>query len=492
MATSVVHPDRIRSLTPDGIEPGRGTYVLYWMQRAQRAERNDALEHAARLANEHDVPLVVGFGLTADYPEATRRHYRFMLEGLSQTAAALQRRHIGVAVRLGDPPGVIEELARGAVLVVTDRAYERHLVEWRSSVARSVGVPLIQVEADVVVPVDVASDHHEYAARTIRKKLTSRIEEYAGELRATAVDRHATDVPRSDAELAGADDDRIDWILDHLGLPPEGSGDEHVLLRGGTSQARAHLDTFLASGGGSSGVGGYADRDPDPLAPAVSHLSPYLHFGQISPVFVVRAVRSTRRRGEDRDAFVEELVVRRELAINHVRHESDYDSYSALPEWARETLAEHRDDERDHVYTSHELEEGRTHDPAWNACMAEMRATGYLHNHLRMYWAKQVIGWTNTPEHAFRTLLELNNRYFLDGRDPNSFANVAWAFGLHDRAFGEREVTGKVRPMTSGGLDRKFDVDAWLADVRSRLGDAAVDGPNGEALDASARTGAGS
>jgi len=198
----------------------------------------------------------------------------------------------------------------------------------------------------------------------------------------------------------------------------------------------------------------------------VSMLSPYLHFGQISPVEVVRKVRSAASGSQaDEDAFVEELVVRRELAANFVHFTDDYDRTSCLPGWARETLDEHRDDVRPHRYGRSRLEAADTHDDAWNAAMREMVTTGTMHNTMRMYWAKKILHWTDTPEHGYRLTLELNNRYFLDGRDANSFANVGWCHGLHDRAWQEREVFGKVRIMKRSGLDRKFDVERYVAAV---------------------------
>jgi deoxyribodipyrimidine photo-lyase len=471
MATSLVHPDRVRFLRREDAEPAPGRYVLYWMQRAQRSQHNDALEHAARLANEHAVPLLVCFGLVDDYPEATARHYRFMLDGLAETSRALERRGIGLTIRRGAPAGVAAQLAREAVLVVTDRGYERHLVGWRRDLVASVTCPVIQVEADVVVPVEAASDHREYAARTIRPRIQRRLDAFVEELATTSLDHQMADAPSSEVDLGD-----VDGVLRQLGFDASEADDPHVSLRGGTAHARTHLRAFL-----DDGLRGYADRRPDPLDPKVSQLSPYFHFGQVSPVAVLLEVRAAGAPEADVAAFTEELVVRRELAVNYVRYEPDYDAYRALPEWARASLDEHRDDVRDPSYTATELEQGRTHDQAWNAAMAEMRATGYLHNHLRMYWGKQVLRWASSPEHAFRTLLELNDRYLLDGRDPSSFANVAWVLGLHDQAFAERPVTGKTRPMTRRGLDRKFDVLAWLTDVRSRLGDAAVDGPDGEA-----------
>jgi len=468
MPTSLIHRDRILALSDPDAEPATGRYVLYWMQRAQRAQHNDALEHASRLANQHAVPLLVCFGLTGDYPEATSRHYRFMLEGLAETARALEARGIGFTIRRGAPSEVAVDLAGDAVLVVTDRAYERHLVAWREALVEAVTRPVIQVESDVVVPVEVTSDHREYAARTIRPKIRARLDDFVEGLSTTSLDHALADAPPSDVDLGD-----VDAVLQQLGCDPTQVGDDpHVFLRGGTSQARSRLRHFI-----HDSLTGYADRRPDPLHSKVSHLSPYLHLGQVSPVAVLVEVRAAGAPEADVDAFTEELVVRRELAANYVRYEPDYDAYHALPDWARVTLDEHRHDEREYRYSATELEGGRTHDQAWNAAMAELRATGYLHNHLRMYWGKQVLRWASSPEHAFRTVLELNDRYSLDGRDPSSFANVAWVFGLHDQAFAERSVTGKTRPMTRSGLERKFDVPAWLADVRSRLGHAAVDGP---------------
>lgn len=455
MATSIVHDDRVVRLD-DGRDPDPdGGHVLYWMQRAQRAQHNDALEHAVRLANAHDVGLHVVFGLTPEYPQASSRHFRFLLQGLAETGRTLARRGIPFGVRRGHPPQVAADAAHGAVAVVVDRAYQRHLVGWRAELVGEVACPVWQVEADVVVPVDVASDDREYAARTIRGALLDRLDEYAVDLDTTPLQRTGEPLPGlelTDTEVLLADLDLDD------GMAPG-------ILTGGTAQGLAHLGGFL-----DEGLGGYGERDPDPVAPSVSYLSAYLHYGQVSPVEALLRTRDADGADQDRGAFVEELVTRRELAVNYVRFTDDYDAFSALPQWARTTLTEHADDEREHVYTAAEMEQGRTHDRAWNACMAQIREEGYLHNHLRMYWGKQVVRWTNTPQYAFRVLLDLNNRYFLDGRDCSSYANVAWVFGLHDRPYGEREVTGKIRPMTRSGLERKLDVDAYVAMVEDRLG----------------------
>ena len=212
----------------------------------------------------------------------------------------------------------------------------------------------------------------------------------------------------------------------------------------------------------------YADRT-DILNSKASCLSPYLHFGQISPLDIALKIKSSRgHQVEQKEAFLEELLVRRELAINFVHFEKEYDNLDCLPDWAAKTLDAHENDEREYHYTATELEAAKTHDPAWNAAMIEMKQRGYLHNHLRMYWGKKIIEWTNTTGHAYRTTLELNNRYFLDGRDPNSYANVLWLFGLHDRAHQERPIFGKVRYMSFDGLKRKFDVSSYVDHVSTK------------------------
>ena len=209
----------------------------------------------------------------------------------------------------------------------------------------------------------------------------------------------------------------------------------------------------------------YADERAEPAREQVSFLSAYLHFGQISPVEIALAVARSKKKQESRATYLEELIVRRELAMNFVEYEPNYDRYACLPQWARRTLDEHRGDSRPHRYGQNPLTEAKTHDPYWNAAMREMRVTGYMHNHMRMYWGKKILEWSPSPEQGFATALALNNRYFLCGRDANSYANVAWCFGLHDRPWPERPIFGKVRSMTAAGLERKIDIDGYLKRV---------------------------
>ncbi len=455
VATSTIQPERITEHRDT--DPRPGDYVLYWMQASVRSHVNHALEYAIQEANRLEQRLLVGFGLTAHYPEASARHYRFLLEGLADVASALRQRNVKFVVRKGDPAEVAVELAGDASSVVTDRGYLRHQQGWRRELLDRYDGPVTEVEANVVVPVETASDKREYAARTIRPKINRRRDDFLVELATTALDKHSLqlavdgiDVSDPDEVLAGLDVDRS--------VPPV---DFH---RGGNSAARAELRRFL-----DERMTTYDEHRNQPHTDDVSYLSMYLHYGHISPVYAAMEAQESAS-GDNLESFLEELIVRRELAHNYVWFEPDYDSYSALPEWARKTLAKHEDDEREHVYTRSELEQGETHDRYWNAAMAELRETGYMHNYMRMYWGKKILEWTNTPEYAYRTTLYLNNRYFIDGRDPNSYGNVAWIFGLHDRPWQEREVFGTVRYMSAGGLERKTDPDAYVKKVEDRTG----------------------
>jgi deoxyribodipyrimidine photo-lyase len=260
--------------------------------------------------------------------------------------------------------------------------------------------------------------------------------------------------------LEGLDLADVDALLDRLDL--DRSVPPVPLFTGGGRVAKKIFRAFL-----DDHMAGYDDLRNQPQTNAVSHMSKYLHFGQVSPVWLALEVDGAGAKPrEDRDSFLEELLVRRELAMNFVHYaEDDYDRYGTLPEWARTTLAEHAGDEREYVYDEGELADAATHDPYWNAAMREMRHTGYMHNYMRMYWGKKILEWTASPEEGFEIALRLNNRYFLDGRDANSYTGVAWCFGLHDRAWTERLVFGKVRYMNAAGLERKCDPEAYVDKV---------------------------
>ncbi|HYO64721.1 MAG TPA: deoxyribodipyrimidine photo-lyase [Archangium sp.] len=463
MASRTIEEGRIKRLNT--YEAKGGDYILYWMQQSQRAEFNPALEYAIQRANEAKLPLLVGFGLMDGYPEANVRHYRFMLEGLQDAQRTLARRKIPLVLQRGAPDEVALKLAKKASLVVCDRGYLRHQKQWRKTVAEKASCPVIQVEGDVVVPVEAASGKAEYAARTLRPKIHRLWSAYLVELSPTPLKTDSLGLG-----IKGLDLENLDTVLAKLDLDRTVPPVSHR-FRGGTSEAKRLLARFL-----TEHLPEYEESRPHPETTHVSHMSKYLHFGQVSPVEVALAARESKAADHQRENFLEELIVRRELAQNFAEYSPHYDSFACVPEWARKTLDKHRSDARHHQYTREQLEQARTHDPYWNAATREMRYTGYMHNAMRMYWGKKILEWSSTPEHAHATTLALNNRYFLDGRDANSYANIGWLFGLHDRPWGEREIFGTVRYMSSGGLERKADMEAYLEKVDTLVAEAKAAG----------------
>ena len=381
-----------------------------------------------------------------------------MLEGLKDAQESLRDRGIKMVVRRGSPDEVAIDAGRDASLIVTDRGYLRPQRRWRERVAREAGCLVTQVESDVVVPVGLASDKQEHAARTLRPKIGEYLEDFLVDLTPTKVGKQSTNMPQDGLDLSD-----IDKILDGMYLDRSVGALSH-LYKGGTSEAKKLFRRFL-----KNSFDGYDEHRNQPQTDDVSHMSKYLHFGHISPIWLALEARKSRAGKGNVESFVEELVVRRELSMNFVFYNDDYDSYANLPGWAKKTLEEHKADEREYTYTRKQLESAQTHDEYWNAAMREMVHTGYMHNYMRMYWGKKILEWTNNPEHAYRTTLYLNNKYFLDGRDPNSFANVAWIFGQHDRGWTEREVYGKVRYMSAGGLKRKTKPEQYVEKVEKKI-----------------------
>ncbi len=440
---TAIHEDRIKELNEKEIQDG--TYVLYWMQQSQRAEWNQALEYAIEQSQELNQGVIVCFGLMDNYPEANTRHYTFMQE-LSE---GLANRKIKFVLKVGHPVDVAVDLAADASIIICDRGYLKHQREWRTRLGEKAKCKVVQVESDVVVPVEIASDKEEYAARTIRSKITKKLNEYREEVQSGTPEKSSLSY-----KVSGEDLSDTEKLLDRLNVSVN-PGPVSRYFKGGTGEAKKRFEEFL-----ENNYLNYNESRNQPHLDNVSFMSPYLHFGQISPLWILHQLKN--RSGENREAYEEELVIRRELAINFCYYSSDYDSLQCLPDWAAETLETHKSDERTKVYTKDELENAETDDEYWNTAMKMMKERGYLHNHMRMYWGKQILTYTNTPQYAHKVALELNNKYFLDGRDCNSYANIAWLFGKHDRAWTERDVFGKVRIMTKKGLERKIDGEKYL------------------------------
>lgn len=428
-----------------------GGYVLYWMQAAQRSHYNHALELAVRKANELQKPVVAVFGLTGDYPEANLRHYHFMLEGLSQTQQQLRERGIQMVVRHKSPDEAAVELAENACIVIVDAGQLRFQRKWRRSAAEKINCAVLEVETNLIVPVEEASEKEEFAARTIRPKIHNKLDRYLVKV------THKK--PKADSlglRLDSFDISDLEKALSKLKL--DRSVGKASGFAGGTSQAKKLLRHFI-----KHKLDKYDRLRNDPKLDYLSNMSPYLHFGQISPLYIALEVGKTKK--PCKDAYLEELIVRRELSHNFVYYNNKYDSFEGLEHWSKRTLNFHRRDKRRYIYSLKEFEQAQTHDPYWNAAQKEMLITGKMHGYMRMYWGKKILEWSKSPQDGFKIALNLNNKYELDGRDPNGFTGVAWCFGKHDRAWSERKVFGKIRYMNAAGLKRKFDPDAYAEKI---------------------------
>lgn len=439
--------ERIKILNENGIKAR--DYIIYWMQQSQRTEYNHALEYAVQKANESNKPLIVFFGLTDDFPDANERHYHFMLEGLKEVNQSLKDRYIKFLIRHVSPEVGAVDLSDEASMIVTDRGYLDIQKEWRDHAADNIDCPLIQIESDVVVPVETTSEKEEYAARTIRPKIHEQLDRFLKPLEEREVDNKSLEYS-FEGNIAGKD---IEDIISDLDI--DSSVKPVDTFHGGTDNANDRLKDFI-----ENKLDGYPDNSNDPTKDYLSGMSPYLHFGQISPLYIALEIKKANSPGEE--DYLEELIVRRELAMNFVHYNDRYDSLECVPEWARESLEKHKEDERDYVYSRGEWENAETHDKYWNAAQKEMMKTGKMHGYMKMYWGKKILEWSETPEEAFQTALYLNNKYELDGRDPNGYTGVAWCFGKHDQGWKERPVYGKVRYMNANGLKRKFDADKYV------------------------------
>jgi deoxyribodipyrimidine photo-lyase len=430
-----------------------GGAVVYWMQRAQRALDNPALDVAIEAGNLLGKPVVAFLGVTPFYPNANLRAYTFLAQGIPDIAEGLAKRGVGFALRRWPD----HHLARfcDAVkpcLVIGDENPLRETERWRQMLAKTLRAPLWTVDADVVVPTGLLVKE-QYAARTIRPRIQALLGEFLkpGANPKARVPWHAPAAVRSVSPHS-------DFVST---FPIDRTVSAVTTFHGGTSQALRVLKTFIGKR-----LAGYALRRNRPDLDGTSRLSPYLHFGHIGPLTVALAVRHAGAPQADRDAFLEEMIVRRELAINFVRFNPHYDSIESAEPWARKTLAGHSRDERQYIYTERQLEDAETHDPLWNAAQRQMVCDGWMHGYMRMYWAKKILEWTRSASEAYAIAVRLNDRCELDGRDPNGYAGIAWAIaGKHDRSWFERPIYGTIRYMSYASTSKKFDAKAYLAKV---------------------------
>lgn len=427
--------------------------VVYWMSRDQRADDNWALLHAQESALERKVPLGVVFCLVPEYLGATIRHYGFMLRGLEGVAGRLAEKGIRFFLLVGDPEMEIPRFVgeQGVSRLVADFNPLRIKERWDRKVAEGITVPFAVVDAHNIVPCPIASSKREFGAHTFRPKIRKALPEFL------------TDFPplcEHPFPWKGKPE-RMDWEQLRKELRVDRSVGEISRIEPGERAARRTLRDFLENRLASC----YVSRN-DPVINCQSNLSPYFHFGQLAPQRAALASQRFDGNFTALESFLEELIVRRELSDNFCRYNPDYDRPSCFPAWARETLERHRHDQRAFLYGREHFESSETHDPLWNAAQEEMVKYGKMHGYLRMYWAKKILEWSASPEQAMETAIYLNDRYELDGRDPNGYAGIAWSMGgVHDRPWPERPVYGKIRSMTYQGCKKKFDVEGYIRRV---------------------------
>jgi deoxyribodipyrimidine photo-lyase len=424
--------------------------VIYWMSRDQRVHDNYALLYARELSVQKNRPLGVVFNLVPDFLEATIRQYGFMLKGLKKLEKELNNYNIPFFLLLGEPgkniPGFVKK--NDISILISDFDPLRIKRNWKRQVAKEINIPFYKVDAHNVIPYRLVSDKQEFAAYTIRPKIHKHLPEFLVEF--SELKRMKT--------YENFSVNSIDWVTAEKSLNVNREVKEVNWIVPGEEAAIESLKYFL-----ENKFDNYAENRNDPNIDAQSNLSPYLHFGQISAQRIALEVKSFGGNPDSEKAFLEELIVRRELSDNYCFYNYNYDSFNGFPDWAKQTLLIHKEDKREFIYTKDEFESAGTHDDLWNAAQNELLNTGKMHGYMRMYWAKKILEWTNTPQYALNIAIYLNDKYELDGRDPNGYAGCAWSIGgVHDRPWPERETFGKIRYMNRNGAKRKFDIDAYV------------------------------
>lgn len=432
-----------------------GGPVVYWMSRDQRAKDNWALLFAQQIAVANHSPLAVCFCLVPNFLEATLRQYAFMLKGLETLEKDLAAKQIPFFLLTGEPnPEIPRFLAREqAGALVTDFDPLDIKRSWKEHVAAKLRIPVYEVDAHNIVPCWIASPKREYGAYTLRPKIHRLLPEFLEPF--PNLKKHPYPY--------GGKRKTTEWTKVWKTVKADRSVSEVSWIKPGERAGRTMLQRFL-----KKGLSEYNRLRNDPTESGQSNLSSYLHFGQISAQRVALAVSEIGENVQAEEAFLEELIVRRELSDNFCYYAPNYRTIDTFPSWAQQTLDDHREDPREYLYSRDQFEMAETHDPLWNAAQMEMVKMGKMHGYMRMYWAKKILEWTASPEEALHIAIYLNDKYELDGRDPNGYTGIAWSIGgVHDRAWGARPVFGKIRYMSYNGCKSKFNVEQYMEKVAS-------------------------
>ncbi len=447
--------DRVLKLKEGTVNAGR--FVVYRMSRDQRVWDNHALLAAARYARYRNLSLAVVFCLVKSYPGATLRSIDFMLSGLAEVSVSLSKWGIPFYLFEGEPDVVLPPFLKqiSCEALFSDFDPLRIKQYWTTQLSEQIECSHYEADAHNIVPCRIASSKEEFGAYTIRPKINRLLPYYIEDLLSPEDQENLLSSVGSGSAIQLFDKNKLmqSMILDtSVGILP---------LPSGEMAAHIAMTEFV-----SHRLNGYDIERNFPEKDHQSNLSAYLHFGQLSAQRLALEVRQSDAGAEDKEAFLEQLIVRRELSDNYCFYNPCYDSLSGVANWAKITLSEHARDERVYLYSAEVFENGKTHDRLWNAAQTQLLLEGRIHGYMRMYWAKKILEWSETAEEALRIAIYLNDKYALDGRDPNGYVGCQWAIGgLHDRAWAERAVYGKIRYMNENGCRRKFDVEAYICQV---------------------------
>ncbi|XP_069753287.1 CPD photolyase [Narcine bancroftii] len=440
---------RVRLLSEAKEIQGKSQGIAYWMSRDHRVQDNWAFLYAQLLGLERKLPLHVCYCLVPKYLDATIRQFGFMLKGLREVAEECERLNVAFHLLTGFPKDVLPEFIQEHNIgsVVTDFSPLRLLLQWTEEVKNKLPEDLqfVQVDAHNIIPCWVTSNKQEYSARTIRGKINDKLSQFLTDF--PPVIQH----PFTSSQKFQI----IDWDAAYASLQVDITVQEVEWAEAGTTAGLSKLELFI-----KENLKCFSTDRNNPNKIALSNMSPWFHFGQVSVQRAILEIKKYRAKfKESVDNYIEEAVVRRELADNFCFYNKLYDQFEGASEWAQQTLKLHSSDKRPYLYTLKQLEDGKTHDPLWNAAQLQMLHEGKMHGFLRMYWAKKILEWTSSPEEALKFSIYLNDRYQLDGVDPNGYVGCMWSIcGIHDRAWAERPIFGKIRYMNYKGCQRKFDV----------------------------------
>ena len=442
----MVEKERVKTLNNHKSNTA-GNFVLYFVQASPRIKYNQALIYAINRANYFNVPLVCYFELSTNFPYINKRNFTFLLQGINDFKRNAEK--LGIKLIVNTNSNLLK-ISEKAVEVITDRGYLLFHKNRDKDYSQKMKIPYIQIETNVIVPIEQVSNKQEYGAYTIRPKIQKHLHKYL-----TFYNIPKLKIPNLDLKFESIETTNITKLIYDLKIDNSVTPTQFI---GGETQALKYLDYFV-----KTHLSSYEQNRNNANLNATSNLSPYLHFGHISPVLI--AVTCLKHLGENNEnikSFFNELIIWRELARNYCYYNQNYNKDEGLPNWTIQNFKKTINDKREFLYSLSQFENAKTHDQLWNSAQVELVKTGKIHGVMRMYWGKKVIEWSKNPKYAHKVLIHLNDKYSIDGRDENGYAGINWCFGLHDKPFFRRNIFGIVRYMAESGIKKKFNTNEYI------------------------------